>query len=249
MPFLNLPYRVGTFQFHLETKYQLITRSYNAHHSPTSAILSTLKCQVPPNSSHVDHQSFLKYTKLFFFFFFAMGPTALASSLPSSHKPTSPCPSQSCGSLSCFRCLCPKRVALLFQVTALCISPIVLTDLSENLLHQGRQLTVWFSFLSQSPNRTGRSVCQLVSGPPALLPPLSTFSSALWRESLELCFPEDCFLNNSRLNSSSGGTYVRFKRQKKRRNHYSPVQLQTVCSDHRELFSLNFWVSNNPEKK
>lgn len=51
-----------------------------------------------------------------------------------------------------------------------------------------------------------------------------------------ILFSSGLFQNSSQFNSANGDTYVRFKRQKKRRNRYSPVQLQTGSSDHRALF-------------
>lgn len=139
-----------------------------------------------------------------------------------SYKPSPSCPSYNCSFLSSFRPVCPDRLPLLLWVIALGISLPVLTDLPS--LRTGHSL-VLFSILSSSAHRTGEYASFLaVIASSALLPPLSVFSSALWRQSLEPYFPKDFFPEWFQLNSAIGDTYMRFEKQKKRRNNYSPVQ-------------------------
>lgn len=192
--------------FHLGTKCQLITRTYKDQHNPVSTILSTFKWrQAPPNSSRVDLWSVLKYTKLFF----AMCPTALATSLPRQSQAHRSLPFTELWLLVIF----PASVSWECHYNSRS-QPYVLPQCFQISLKTVSSMRAG-SLLSCSPfyPEILTGVCASLS---ALLPSLSIFSSSLWGESIELYFPEDFSLTCFRLNSASGDTYVIFKRQMKR---------------------------------
>lgn len=239
MPFSNLPKGAiwgRNVSISLWTKCQLITRSCKAQHNPASAILSTLKwCQAPPNSSHIDLVSLLNALSSFMLW----GPLPWPLLYLDSHKPTPSCPLHNCGSLSSFRRPCLERVHLSFLVTVLCISLTVLIDLpGECKLYEGRELTV-LSFLSPGPNKTW-VYAALSAVNSALLSPLSTFSSGLWGECLELCFPKDFSFNGSRLNSASGDTYEIWEAEEKGKPLFSSIPSSRLLGPLGDV-SLDFW--------